>query len=473
MDPIRQSAGERQSTQRQSTQRQIPHRPSEPRGPASTSLANSAPSVHPGLSDDELSLADQDSLVQRLRELPPVEPVNLPKQRQEMAESNPQRDEARMQLAWAKLLWLLTFLGVLMAIPYLVPVLVERIQYASTRGEQRALHDLAVEQLQGEPLAQLSRASQLISQRVGPSVVHITSQTSVNQVAMAGDPLGGSWRVHPDGQGSGFVVDHEGHIVTNFHVIDGAREIEVLLSDGRRVLAKLVGQDRETDLALLKVEASGLIPAEWGASDRAEVGSFVWAVGSPFGLQRSVTSGIISGKHRTGMSRSPYQDFLQTDAAVNPGNSGGPLVDEQGRVIGVNTAIVGEAYQGISFAIPSQIAQQIIERLKTEGQVRRGWLGVELAEVESTATTTATEIPKGAVVIRVINLPDQPSPASLAGIQEGDIVLRWNDHEVAGPAELRQFVAETKIGEQVKAIVNRSGQIVELDVAVGQRPSTL
>jgi len=351
--------------------------------------------------------------------------------------------------------------------------MVEQIQYSAARGKQRAEHELAKAELKDQPLAQISRASQLVSQRVGPSVVHITAQTSMSNVAIAGGPLGGTWRIPHDGQGSGFVVDKEGHIVTNYHVIDGAKEIEVFLSDGRRATARVIGQDRETDLALLKVDADGLIPADWGESDDAEVGSMVWAVGSPFGLQRSVTSGIISGKHRTGMSRSPYQDFLQTDAAVNPGNSGGPLVDIEGRVIGVNTAIVGDAYQGISFAIPSHIAKAIIARLKDEGLVRRGWLGVELADVAMVASPSATPVAKGAMVLRVINTPNQQSPASEAGILEGDIVLRWDGREVASPTELRQFVAQTKIGSRVKAIVNRSGSEVELEVAVGERPSQL
>lgn len=423
-------------------------------------------------------------LAQRIRQLPPLDGASAgtveltstarheAAARQDSAKL-PLRDEVRIRLAWAKLLWLLTFLGVLLAITYLVPHMVEQIQYASMRGQQRAQHELAVAALQDEPLAQLSRASQLVSQRVGPSVVHIMAQSRLGKIAQVGGMPNSNWRMH-DGQGSGFVVDKQGHIVTNFHVIDGAEDIEVLLSDGRRAAARIVGQDRETDLALLKVEADGLIPAEWGESDRADVGSLVWAVGSPFGLQRSVTSGIISGKHRTGMSRSPYQDFLQTDAAVNPGNSGGPLVDTQGRVIGVNTAIVGDSYQGISFAIPSQIAQQIIARLKDGGLVQRGWLGVELAEVElGAASATATNPPKGAVVMRVINLPEQRSPASLAGMQEGDVVIRWDEHEIENPAELRQLVAQTKIGSRVKATINRGGSLVELEVAVGQRPGQL
>ncbi|WP_425614902.1 S1C family serine protease [Anatilimnocola sp. NA78] len=450
-------------------------------------------------SPDELSLSDRASLVERLKALPPLDrplaersPADKPQlqlaaaaaHRQEAAvwqddeapetEARPaMRDELRIRLAWAKLLWLMTFLGVLLGVTYLVPHMVEQIQYSAARGKQRAEHELAKEALKDQPLAQLSRASQLVSQRVGPSVVHITAQTSLSNVAIAGGPLGGTWRIPHDGQGSGFVVDKEGHIVTNYHVIDGAKEIEVYLSDGRRATARVVGQDRETDLALLKVDADGLIPADWGESDDAEVGSMVWAVGSPFGLQRSVTSGIISGKHRTGMSRSPYQDFLQTDAAVNPGNSGGPLVDTEGRVIGVNTAIVGDAYQGISFAIPSHIARQIISRLKDEGLVRRGWLGVELADVAMAATSSVSPVAKGAMVLRVINTPTQQSPASEAGILEGDIVLRWDGREVATPAELRQFVAQTKIGSRVKALVNRNGSEVELEVAVGERPSQL
>lgn len=443
--------------------------------------SNTAPAAQPANTNrPENQPAEASPVVQRLRQLPPLQTAQANPSietritAREAGVRLPMRDEVRIRLAWAKLLWLLTFLGVLLALTYLVPHMVEQIQYASTRGKQRAQHELAAAALNGEPLSQLSYASQLVSQRVGPSVVHIMAQSKFSNVAVAGGSLGGTWKLPHDGQGSGFVVDRQGHIVTNFHVIDGAEEIEVLLSDGRRATARVVGQDRETDLALLKVEADGLIPAEWGESEKAEVGSFVWAVGSPFGLQRSVTSGIISGKHRIGMSRSPYQDFLQTDAAVNPGNSGGPLVDTQGRVIGVNTAIVGESYQGISFAIPSQIAQQIITRLKEDGLVHRGWLGVELAEVEiGAATETASTPAKGAVVLRVINTPNQPSPASLAGMQEGDIVLQWDAHEIANPAELRQMVAQAKIGSRIKATVNRGGSLVELEVAVGQRPSQL
>src|SRR5262249_43832764 len=157
-----------------------------------------------------------------------------------------------------------------------------------------------------------------------------------------------------------------------------AREIQVSLADGRRVVGTLVGVDRETDLALLKIKAEGLTATRWGDSDEMQTGALVWAVGSPFGLERSITSGILSAKNRRGATGTAYQDFLQTDAAVNPGNSGGPLVNSEGRVVGINTAIVGDSFQGISFAVPSNVARDVFERLKGDGLVRRGWLGVQL-----------------------------------------------------------------------------------------------
>src|SRR5690606_6488902 len=149
----------------------------------------------------------------------------------------------------------------------------------------------------------------------------------------------------------------------------------------RRVTGEVVSMDPETDLAVIRVDAGNLIAADWGDSDRTDVGALVWAVGSPFGLERTITSGILSAKHRAGLAGTPYQDFLQTDAAVNPGNSGGPLVNAQGNVVGVNTAIVGDAYQGISFAVPSNVAREVYERLRGDGEVRRGWLGVALDSI--------------------------------------------------------------------------------------------
>lgn len=382
----------------------------------------------------------------------------------------PETHSQRMDLAWAKLLWLLTFLGVLLAVCYLIPYMLEQSHYAMARGKQRAESEMAAKELAGSPLEQLSRASQLVSRRVGPSVVHLMAVGSSDLASpTASFPYG--FRTPRDGQGSGFIVDGAGHVVTNSHVVEGAAEIQAVLSDGRKATAQVIGVDKATDLALLRIDAADLTPAEWGDSDELDTGSLVWAIGSPFGLQRSVTSGIISGKHRVGMSRSPYQDFLQTDAAVNPGNSGGPLVDTHGRVVGVNTAIVGEAYQGVSFAIPSRVARSIIERLQREGRIRRGWLGVELAELaEDDVKSLGLSSSSGARVVRVLRQQGLEVPALKAGMQAEDVVTHWNGEAVAGSDALRQKVADTPIGSTAKITLLRDGMELVLPVVVGERP---
>jgi S1-C subfamily serine protease len=238
-----------------------------------------------------------------------------------------------------------------------------------------------------------------------------------------------------------------------------------------------VGTDALTDLAVLKVEDGDLVAAEWGDSDSLDVGALVWAVGSPFGLQRTITSGIISAKHRSGMAGEVYQDFLQTDAAVNPGNSGGPLVDARGRIVGINTAILGESYRGVSFAIPSSVARQVYNRLKTGGQVARGWLGVELRPVTDEDVFTLQLPDKtGAFVER---LPTRvmgvaiPSPAKDAGMQPGDVVIRWNDRRIRQPSELIRLVAMSDIGSSATVILLRGGREMSLTVKVGGRPEFL
>jgi serine protease Do len=221
---------------------------------------------------------------------------------------------------------------------------------------------------------------------------------------------------------------------------------------------------------VLKIKADGLTAVNWGDSEQMEPGALVWAVGSPFGLERTITSGILSAKHRAGLAGSLHQDFLQTDAAVNPGNSGGPLVDNQGRVIGINTAIVGDAYQGISFAIPSKVAREVYERVKAEGTVKRGWLGVALADVtEEVAQHVGLATATG---VHIASVVDQPggSPAAQAGIRAGDIILKWNDSTVRMPIDLMRLVGKTAIGSKAKVVVFRDGQELTLEVVVGERP---
>jgi serine protease Do len=380
------------------------------------------------------------------------------------------RNQASFSLS--KLLWLVTMVAVMLGVYNLVPRLAEEINYGLTRGRQRAQYELAREQLQDKPLEGLSAAYQLVSQKVGPSVVHINVESKT-----AGDVAEAMTRFHKfprdfSGQGSGVIVDGEGYIVTNLHVVRGAEKISVSLSDGRRVPARLIGIDDETDIAVVKVDAGRLIAADWGDSARLEVGALVWAVGSPFGLERSVTAGILSAKHRAGMAGTPYQDFLQTDAAVNPGNSGGPLVDAEGNVIGINTAIVGESYQGISFAVPSSVAHSVYQRLRDKGRVLRGWLGVQLGEVPPDVAEKLNLLSgRGAYVAGLVDQLGFTSPAAAAGVAKGDVVISWNDKPITSPSSLSNFVAQTDIGSTAKVLVNRGGKELTFEVKVGERPT--
>lgn len=403
---------------------------------------------------------------------PPGAPVRLHPLDRPASEVEGADEAARIRLAWAKLVWLLTLLAALLAVSYLVPYIAEQTQYAITRGRQRAEYDFARAHLGQSPLDALSRGSQMISQIVGPSVVHISTLGSESS-DLALPTFRARPRVPTEGQGSGVIIEADGYILTNNHVIRGASEIVVSLADGRKVPARVVGRDARTDLAVLKIDADKLTPATWGDSEAVEPGALVWAVGSPFGLERSVTSGILSGKHRSGLAGNPQQDFLQTDAAVNPGNSGGPLVDVSGRVIGINTAIVGEAYQGISFAIPSNVAREVYARLKAEGAIRRGWLGVQLEEMTAAhARRVGLPAPVG-VYIAGIFTQDGNSPAARAGIQPGDVLVRWGDTEVSSPLDLRTLVEKTAIGRRTPVVVWREGRELTLEVIVGERPQHL
>jgi S1-C subfamily serine protease len=274
------------------------------------------------------------------------------------------------------------------------------------------------------------------------------------------------------GQGSGVIVDDGGYIMTNYHVIKDAAAVEVTLADGRIVAGQMVGFDELTDLAVLKIDAPKLVAAEWGDSDELDVGSPVWAAGSPFGLQRSVTFGILSAKNRAGLAGTPYQDFLQTDAAVNPGNSGGPLVNTRGNVIGINTAIVGEAYQGISFAVPSSVVRKVYARIKEGGHVSRGWLGVLMAEVdEQLADRMGVPDTEGVFIEQVVGKPD--SPAARAGLQPRDIIRAWNGQKIINRSTLARIVAKTQIGSEATVKVLRDKEELLFKIQVGERPETL
>lgn len=364
---------------------------------------------------------------------------------------------------------LLAVLALLIAV-LISPYLIEQIQFAIVRGTQRAKAEVARQQL-GE-LQVSPSAFRLVAQAIEPCVVHINSRQVVGGRAVR---VRDEWAfLDPPqvrtGQGSGVIVDTDGYILTNNHVIEGASEVEVILSDGRVVTsATVVGTDPLTDLAVLRINLPNLTAAPWGDSDALEVGDWVVAVGNPFGLDRTVTAGIVSAKGRRGITgNSPYEDFLQTDAAVNPGNSGGPLVNMQGELVGINTAIAGDSFRGISFAIPSSIAKDVYERLKENGVVQRGWLGVDQTELTpELATHFGLAEPSGSLVKEVI----PGSPAAKAGIQAGDVIVQWSDLPIANPHELSHAVARTEIGDTVEIVVLRQGQRQTLKVVVGQRPA--
>jgi len=347
----------------------------------------------------------------------------------------------------------------------------EQIGYALARGRQRAEAEWAKAQLADLP--EPANRYRLVAKALEPAVVGVKTE----QIIRAGtDELSALFgmprRYRARGQGSGVIVDDDGYVITNYHVIRGATRVDVELSEGRTIReVEIVGADPLTDIALLKIPPDGLSAAQWGDSDQLEVGDPVLAIGSPFGLDQTVTAGIISAKGRRAVVEDlRYQDFIQTDAALNPGNSGGPLVDMNARVVGINTAILGHTYQGVSFAIPSNLAREVYERLKTTGSVERGWLGVAMQELDETlARRLGLQSLEGALVAGVV--PD--SPADRAGIQPGDVIVRWNDEEVTDPADLALAVARSPIGSKATVELIREGRRVEKTVTVGRRPEQL
>jgi serine protease Do len=255
--------------------------------------------------------------------------------------------------------------------------------------------------------------------------------------------------------GSGLVASADGYVVTNYHVVSQAAEILVRLADHRELRARLVGSDPKTDLALLKIDASGLPVIPFGDSDRLQVGEPVMAIGNPFGLEQTVTTGIVSAKERF-IGSGPYDDFIQTDASINPGNSGGPLVDARGRLVGINSAIFsqGGGWSGIGFAIPVNLAKQVLPQLRASGKVTRGYLGVSVAPVSSELATRA-RLParRGALVAEVV----AGSPAAQAGLRPGDIITAFEGNPVQDPLDLTRRVAGTPPGTTVTVQVARDG----------------
>ena len=282
---------------------------------------------------------------------------------------------------------------------------------------------------------------------------------SMPEFAMPGMP-------RAEGVGSGFIVDASGLIVTSHHVVKGAESVTVTLQDGRALEARIAGIDPKTDLALLEVDAGGSLPVvEFGDSDRTRVGDWVVAVGNPFGLGGTVTAGIVSGRGRD-IGSGPYDDYLQLDAPINRGSSGGPLFDRSGRVVGVNTAIFSPSggNVGIGFAIPANVAKPVIESLRTDGKVDRGWLGVRIQRIgETMAEALGLEAPKGALVASV--MPD--GPAASAGLRPGDVILSFAGEPLDTMKDLPRIVADFESGTEVDIEVWRDGARETLSATIG------
>lgn len=310
-----------------------------------------------------------------------------------------------------------------------------------------------------------------------PAVVSITTEKTPRKPSSR-DPWlrqffgDGQPRQPTVGLGSGVIVSSDGYILTNNHVIDGADQIEVTLSDGRQAPATLVGRDPDTDLAVLHVDLKNLPVITFGNDTQAHVGDVVLAIGYPFGVGQTVTQGIISALGRSQLGINTFENFIQTDAAINPGNSGGALVDAQGNLIGVNTAIFSRTggSLGIGFAVPVSTARNVLQQLITSGQVVRGWIGVEPQDVTAQlAQALKLPHPEGVVIVAVL----RNGPADRAGIKPGDVVLDVANQPVGNTGQLLNTVAGLKPGSDVAVALLRNGAPSTVNVRIGTRPKSL
>jgi serine protease Do len=291
-----------------------------------------------------------------------------------------------------------------------------------------------------------------------PAVVNVTA----DQRATPGRPGGGG-----SGRASGFIIAPDGYILTNNHVVDGATRVQVRLDDGRELPARVAGRDPQTDLALLKVAAASLPVIPLGDSSAVQVGEPVMAVGNPFGLEQTVTTGIVSATGRV-IGEGPYDDFIQTDASINPGNSGGPLINARGEAVGVNTAIVSRSggSVGIGFAVPVHLAKFVIPQLAEKGHVERGWLGVSAQPLtRELAASLGLSRTEGALVSQVV----EGSPAAAAGVRRGDVIVEVDGRKVSRTTTLSLLVAAAPIGKDLKVSVLRDGKAVTLSARVARR----
>ncbi len=333
-------------------------------------------------------------------------------------------------------------------------------------------------------IIETSRAFSEIAGSVSPAVVNISTTKVMRRDAhpLFDDPFFDffnpfrefktpkKWK--EQSLGSGVIVSQDGYIITNNHVIEQADEVRVTLLDKRSFKARVIGADSKTDVAVVKIDARDLPTVRWGDSDKLQVGEFVLAIGNPFGLSHTVTMGIISAVGRANVGIADYEDFIQTDAAINPGNSGGPLVNIKGQLIGINTAIFSRSggYQGIGFAVPSNMVRLVMDQLEQKGKVTRGWLGVTIQELTPELSQKfGLNNGKGALVGDVA----KGSPAEKAGIRRGDIILEFNGKKVKDVGNLRNMVAQSKVGSEMSVSVLRGNKEYSFKVFIAELPKEI
>ncbi len=325
----------------------------------------------------------------------------------------------------------------------------------------------------------LGRTFAQVASQLSPSVVRISVAKTVKQHnPFSNNPFGqffgdedndgGASRGQKQrGMGSGVVFDDKGYILTNNHVVEGADEVKVSFIDGKTVPGKVVGTDPKSDLAVVKVDGVSVKPAKFGDSDKMQVGEWTIAIGNPFGLDHTVTVGVLSAKGRTGFTRDHYEDFLQTDASINPGNSGGPLVNLDGQIIGINTMIAGMG-TGIGFAVPSAMAKPIADQLMKGGKVRRPFIGIQMEDLRpEVAKAFGDQAPeKGAVVDKLV----AGAPAEKAGVKIGDVIVKVDGQQMDGSSNVQHTILGKQIGQRVELVIWRDGKEQKLSTTTGELP---
>ncbi|MDH4428550.1 MAG: trypsin-like peptidase domain-containing protein [Acidovorax sp.] len=342
------------------------------------------------------------------------------------------------------------------------------------KGTTRSGAGISLLEAPATPAAQpVAGSFSVAARKAAPAVVSINTSKAVRH-PRSNDPwfqffFGDQGSQAQAGLGSGVIVSPDGYILTNNHVVEGADEIEVTLNDSRRARAKVIGTDPDTDLAILRIELDKLPVIVLGNSDALAVGDQVLAIGNPFGVGQTVTSGIVSALGRTQLGINTFENFIQTDAAINPGNSGGALVDVNGNLMGINTAIYSRSggSMGIGFAIPVSTARMVLDGIVKDGQVTRGWIGVEPNELSpELAETFGVKATEGVIITGVL----QDGPAAQAGMRPGDVIVRVEGKNVANVSELLTAVAALKPGEASPFVVQRGDKMVELNISPGVRP---